>query len=149
MGRSSPDADDAPVRVTDVHFVDGGQPVERLEHGREAVLQVGYEILESMDDPVIRILFEDVQGRVLGGVTTRAGRVKLVLPRGVLRLGLTPVLFTRGAYRMSIMILDGRLRRNLTPRPSRATFLVDGPSVTSGEIVGHVVYPHRWKVEKA
>src|SRR5207237_10722346 len=132
-----------------VNVVDGrGQPLDMLAYGREAVLEIGYEILAPVDDPVIRIVFEDVQGRALGGVTTRVDRVKLVLPRGVARLGLTPVLFTRGAYWMSIVILDGHLRRHLTPRPSRATFLVEGPSVASREVVGHVVYPHRWEIEE-
>jgi hypothetical protein len=63
------------------------------------------------------------------------------------RLTMSPVLFTRGAYTVSVAALDARLQRYLAFRPSAANFTVDGPSVASRELSGHVVYPHRWHVD--
>ena len=64
---------------------------------------------------------------------------------GKVRLVLSPVLFTRGSYGITVAIHDSRIQRYLDMRPRAATFMVDGPSVASREVSGHFVFPHRWE----
>ena len=58
------------------------------------------------------------------------------------------MLFTRGVYTVTVALLDARLQRYLDLRPGAATFTVDGPSVATREVSGHVVYPHRWEGDR-
>jgi hypothetical protein len=44
-----------------------------------------------------------------------------------------------------VAVLDERLQRHLAFWPAAATFTVDGPSVATREVSGHVVYPHFWE----
>ena len=43
--------------------------------------------------------------------------------------------------------LDERIQRYLDLRSQTATFTVDGPGVSTREVSGYVVYPHRWEAE--
>jgi hypothetical protein len=60
---------------------------------------------------------------------------------------LAPVVFTRGAYTVTVAVYDDRIQRYLAFRGGAASFVVEGPSVLSREVRGHVVYPHRWDAE--
>jgi ABC-type polysaccharide/polyol phosphate transport system ATPase subunit len=147
---------DSPIRVSGVGVSDGRSRGEAaLQHGDRAVIEVAYERVGAaqhslLDDPVILVSFHDVRGSLLGGLTTRLDGIKIPAsePRGVVRLVLDPVLFTRGAYTITVGIQDERIQRYLDLRPRAATFTVEGPSVSSREVSGHVVYPHRWEVER-
>jgi ABC-type polysaccharide/polyol phosphate transport system ATPase subunit len=146
----SPADDSAPLRITGVRLVDvQGAPTSILEHGRAASIEMDYAVTARVDDPVIQIQFQDARGHLLGGFTSRLAGLKIDtrVPYSTVRLTLTPVLFTRGAYVVAITVLDASLHRFLTLRPASAAFTVEGPSVASREVSGHFVYPHRWDVE--
>jgi len=142
--------DPSPIRIRDVTIKDSWLRVSSvLEHGRPATIEVGYRALSSVSDPVVAIEFHDARGYPLGGLTTRLDGVKLDATRehGVVRLVLSPLLFTRGAYGVNVAIHDARIQRYLDFRPGATMFTVEGPGIASREVSGHVVYPHRWEVE--
>jgi len=134
------------VTVRDAH----GRVGAALAHGQPATIDVAYEVAGPVTDPVLGITFQDARGASLGGLTSRLDGVTLDTPggRGALRLVLSPVLFTRGVYTVTVALLDARLQRYLDLRPGAATFTVDGPSVATREVSGHVVYPHRWEGDR-
>lgn len=141
-------ADHRPIRILDVKVLGGrGHDSDVLAHGREALIEIHYQ-LRPDDHPVLAVTFEDAHGHPLGGLTTALDGVKLDAsrPRGSARLCLSPVLFTRGAYTVSVAAYDERLQRCLDLRPRAVSFTVEGPSVASREVTGHVVYPHRWEL---
>jgi hypothetical protein len=72
-------------------------------------------------------------------------KLEVTQPRGVARLVLDPVIFTRGMYKISVAALDERIQRFYDFRSQAATFSVDGPSLATREVSGHVVYPHHWE----
>jgi ABC-type polysaccharide/polyol phosphate transport system ATPase subunit len=142
---------DSPIRIRNVRihgWRDDGGP---LEHGERAVLQVAYEVTGAVSDPVVSVTFHDVRSYLLGGLTTRLDGVKVDAskPGGVVRLVLSPLILTRGAYTVGVAIYDRRIRRCLDVKPHAATFTVEGPSVASREVSGHVVYPHSWEIDSA
>ena len=125
----------------------GGSP-GGVEYGHPATITVEYGMSAAVMDPGIVVTFHDVHGYLLGGLTTRLDGVKLETrcDRGTARLLLEPVLFTRGVYSVDVAICDERIQRWLDFRHGAATFTVEGPSVSSREVSGHVVYPHRWDI---
>ena len=139
---------DAPIRIVSVavrnHRDEVGQPVV---YGARACVEVEYAVEGPISDPVIGVTFENVNGHALGGLTTRLAGFKLEVtqPRGVARLVLDPVIFTRGMYKISVAALDERIQRFYDFRSQAATFSVDGPSLATREVSGHVVYPHHWE----
>jgi ABC-type polysaccharide/polyol phosphate transport system ATPase subunit len=138
-----------PGLIRGVCLRDGsGAPVDVLEHGKSAVIDVAYELDQSAADAVVEVVFREAHGTSIGGLTTRLDGITLDRARGhgVARLILSPVLFTRGAYSVGVAICDSRLERYLDMRPKAVVFTVDGPSVASREVSGFVVYPHRWEV---
>jgi ABC-type polysaccharide/polyol phosphate transport system ATPase subunit len=145
-------AGSSPIRIQKVRLLNGrrddGGP---LEHGERAVVEVAYEVTGAVRDPVVSITFHDVRSYLLGGLTTRLDGVKLDTAHGagVVRLVLSPVILTRGAYTVGVAIYDHRIRQCLDMKPNAATFTVEGPGVASREISGHVVYPHSWEVDTA
>lgn len=138
---------DAPVRIAQVtvrnHRGESGEP---LVHGAQGVIAVDYDVLAPVNDPVLGVSFENVNGQALGGLTSRLAGIKLDTsrPRGSVHLVLDPVIFTRGLYRLTVSIQDERLQRFFDLRPQVGNFTVDGPSLASREVSGHIVYPHRW-----
>jgi ABC-2 type transport system ATP-binding protein len=141
-------AGDSPIRIREVVVRNARGEVNRpLEYGRAAALEVGYEVRGPVEDPVIGVTFHDVHGTALGGLTTRFDGVKLDVGRrrGVARLLLSPVLFTRGPYSASVAIHDAGIQRYLDLRARAVSFTVDGPSLSSREVGGHIVLPHRWE----
>jgi ABC-type polysaccharide/polyol phosphate transport system ATPase subunit len=145
-----PAAEDALIRICGV-TITNAQGVARgpLQFGSTASIDIEYEVLGPVPDPVIGITFETAVGHMLSGITTRLAGVKVdtSLPRGRVRLVLSPVIFTRGVYRVSTAIHDSRLQRYLDVRSGIDVFSVEGPSIASREVSGHVVYPHHWDVE--
>ena len=142
----------SPIRIQSVRIhrgrqSDGGP----LEHGERGVVEVAYEVTGAVSDPVVSVTFHDVRNHLLGGLTTRLDGVKVDTSRqgGVVRLVLSPVILTRGAYTVGVAIYDQRIRRCLDLKPNAATFTVEGPSMASREVSGHVVYPHSWEIDSA
>ena len=149
--RDAPTTSDGPVRIRAVVVKDArGVAGAALEFDRPAVIEVAYDVVAPVEDPVVGITFHDSHGYSLGGVTTRLDGVKVDgSSGGVVGLVLAPVVFTRGAYTVTAAIYDDRIQRYLDFRARAASFVVEGPSVLSREVQGHVVYPHRWDVEAA
>jgi lipopolysaccharide transport system ATP-binding protein len=141
---------DSPIHIQRVVVRDAQERAEgQIRYGQPASVEVSYTVTGPVEDPVVGLTFHDVRGFPLGGITSRLDGVKLDTDRGSgsVRLVLAPVLFTRGSYSVSVSIHDSRIQRYLDMRASAATFMVEGPSVASREISGHLVYPHRWEVD--
>jgi len=141
---------DAPVRIVSVVARNHrGESNEPLVYGATAALEVEYEVVGPVVDPVLGITFENANGQTLGGLTSRFAGLKLDVsqPRGTVRLVLDPVIFTRGLYKLSVSLQDERLQRFYDVWSRSTTFSVDGPSLASREVSGHVIYPHRWHQE--
>jgi ABC-type polysaccharide/polyol phosphate transport system ATPase subunit len=139
---------DSPIRIKSVIVSDAsGNAHGPLAYGQPATVEIAYTVTGPVDDPVIALTFHDVRDSTLGGLTTRFDHIKLDCTEGmgVIRLVLSPVLFTRGSYGVTVAIHDARIQRYLDLRPRAATFLVEGPSVASREVSGHIVFPHRWE----
>jgi ABC-type polysaccharide/polyol phosphate transport system ATPase subunit len=138
----------APIRIGAIvvrnHRSEPGEP---LVYGARATIEVEYEVMAPVSDPVIGITFESVNGHALGGLTSRLGGLKLDVthPTGVARLVLDPVIFTRGVYKVTVSVLDERIQRFYDLRSHAMSFSVDGPSLATREVSGHVVYPHHWE----
>ena len=141
---------DAPVRIVSVlarnHHGEANEP---LVYGASASIDVEYEVLGPVVDPVLGVSFENANGQALGGLTSRFAGIKLDVsqPRGTVRLVLDPVIFTRGLYKLSVSLQDERLQRFYDVWSRSSTFSVEGPSLASREVSGHVIYPHRWHQE--
>jgi ABC-2 type transport system ATP-binding protein len=143
---------DSPIRIQGVRIHrDGRDDGGPLEHGERAIVEVAYEVTGPVSDPVVSVTFNDVRSYLLGGLTTRLDGVKVDTSRqgGIVRLVLSPVILTRGAYTVGVAIYDQRIRRCLDVKPNAATFTVEGPGVASREVSGHVVYPHSWEIDSA
>ena len=141
---------DAPVRIVSVVARNHrGESNEPLVYGASASLEVEYEVVGPVVDPVLGITFENANGQALGGLTSRFAGMKLDVsqPRGTVRLVLDPVIFTRGLYKLSVSLQDERLQRFYDVWSRSTTFSVEGPSLASREVSGHVIYPHRWHQE--
>ncbi len=140
----------APVRIVSVVARNHrGEMNEPLVYGAAAALEVEYEVVGPVVDPVLGITFENANGQALGGLTSRFAGMKLDVsqPRGTVRLVLDPVIFTRGLYKLSVSLQDERLQRFYDVWSRSTTFSVEGPSLASREVSGHVIYPHRWQQE--
>lgn len=138
----------APIRIGEVVVRDHrGEPGLPLVYGARATIEVEYEVTAPVSDPVIGITFVNATGHTLGGLTSRLAGLKLDVsqPTGVVRLVLDPVIFTRGTYKISVSALDERIQRFYDIKSQAVAFTVDGPSLASREVSGHVVYPHHWE----
>ncbi len=139
-----------PIRITKVRVLDPeGIPTDLVEYGHPATIEIEYEVSGLVSDPVIGVTVRNIQGLMAAGLTSRLGGIKLDTSRpcGVVRLTLTPLIFTRGAYTVTVAVHDEHIQRYLDLRDQAATFMVEGPGVASREVRGTVVCPHRWDVE--
>ena len=139
---------DSPIQITTVTLRDAdGRPVHSIAYGQPASVEIGYVVAGPIDDPVVAVTFHDARGYPLGSVTSRLDGMRLDMSagHGAVRLVLSPVLFTRGSYGLAVAIHDSRIQRYLDLKPRAVSFMVDGPSVASREVTGHVIYPHRWE----
>jgi hypothetical protein len=116
-------------------------------YGARATIEIEYEVTAPVSDPVIGVTFVNATGHALGGLTSRLAGLKLDVsqPTGVARLVLDPVIFTRGTYKVSVSALDERIQRFYDMKAQAVAFTVDGPSLATREVSGHVVYPHQWE----
>ena len=144
--------EDAPVRIVSVVVRNHrGQIGEPLTYGAAATIELEYEVTGPVSDPVLGISFENAYGQPLGGLTSRLAGMKLDVSqtRSSVRLVLDPVILTRGLYKVGVSIQDEKLQRFFDVRSRATSFTVDGPSLASREVSGHVVYPHRWQQDGA
>jgi ABC-type polysaccharide/polyol phosphate transport system ATPase subunit len=142
---------DSPIRISSVTVRDaGGRARGSVVYGQPASVEIGYVVTRPVDDPVIALTFHDVRGQALGGLTSRLDGIRLDGSEGAgtVRLVLSPVLFTRGSYGLTVAIQDSRIQRYLDLRARAASFMVEGPSVATREFTGHFIFPHRWEVSE-
>jgi len=140
---------DSPIHITRVTVRNAaGHANGSLKYGEPGSVDIEYTVTQPVDDPVMSLTFHDVRDFPLGGLTSRFDGIRLDASRGnsTVRLILSPVLFTRGSYGVTVAIQDSRIQRYMDMRPRAATFMVDGPSVASREVSGHFVLPHRWEL---
>jgi len=138
----------SPIHIVSVHVTSlANKANDMLRYGEPACVDVTYRVSQPIDDPVLAVTFQDVRDYPLGGLTSRFDRVEIDSSPGThtMRLVLSPVLFTRGSYGVTVAIHDARIQRYLDMRPRAATFMVDGPSVATREVSGHFVFPHEWQ----
>lgn len=139
---------DSPIVISRVTVCDAtGHPSNVLAYGGPAFIDIEYRVSGPVEDPVITVTLQDVRSYPLGGLSSRLDGFKIDTSEGIgrVRLVLAPVLFTRGSYGLTVAIHDSRIQRYLDLKASAASFMVDGPSVASREVSGHVIYPHRWE----
>jgi hypothetical protein len=148
--RQDPEASsDSPIRISSVTVRNAeGQANSSLTYGEPGSVDIAYTVANTIEDPVMSLTFHDVRDHPLGGLTSRFDGIRLDSSQGTstVRLVLTPVLFTRGSYGVTVAIQDSRIQRYLDVQPRAATFMVEGPSVASREVSGHFVFPHRWEL---
>jgi lipopolysaccharide transport system ATP-binding protein len=125
-----------------------GETTDLVEYGAETTIEIEYCSKDSDLDPVVCVMFQDVHGYNLGGLTSRFGGLKLEawVANGTARLVLSPVLFTRGVYSVTVSLLDSQLQKFLDVYPAACYLVVEGPSAATGEVSGHVIFPHRWEI---
>lgn len=138
---------DKPVRIDAVSLCDlQGRSRQVFETGEHACVDISYTIERDVPDPVVEVTLQDSYGYPLGGITTRLDGVKIdtTRDRGTVRLVLRPLLFLKGDYTINVHIRDHKIERYYDFRKRAAVLVVDGPSVASRELSGHLNYPHEW-----
>jgi homopolymeric O-antigen transport system ATP-binding protein len=120
---------------------------DRFDRGDTVLIDVAYATRRAMPGVVFVVSIQDLHGYPLGGVATDPDSVKVnaAVEQGVLRLRLDPILFTKGAYTLSVHAMDPVTKRYHDIRRRAARILVDGHRATSRESSGHVHYPHQWE----
>lgn len=126
-----------------------GETTDLVQYGTETSIEIEYCSQDFDRDPVVCVTFQDVHGYNLGGLTSRFGGLRLDAQgaTGTARLILSPILFTRGVYSVSVSLLDSQLQKFLDVYPAACYLVVEGPSAATREISGHVIFPHRWESE--
>jgi ABC-type polysaccharide/polyol phosphate transport system ATPase subunit len=141
--------EDRPVRIDSVRLCDlMGRPREVFQTGEPGCIEIRYTMQRSVPDPVVEITIRDAHGTWLGGITSRCGGMKIdsSQPGGCVRLTLRPVVFVKGDYVISVSVRDHDIQRYHDHKEGALVMVVDGPSVASREVSGHVVYPHEWEI---
>jgi ABC-type polysaccharide/polyol phosphate transport system ATPase subunit len=141
--------EDRPVRVDSVTLCDvQGRPRPVFRTGEPACIEIRYHVERPVPDPVFEVTINDAHGFFLGGITTRFDGLKIdtTQPEGCLRLTLRPVVFVKGDYVVNVHVRDQQIQRYHDHRKHAAVMVVDGPSVASREISGHISYPHDWEM---
>jgi hypothetical protein len=120
---------------------------DRFDRGETALIDVSYVTRRAMPGVVFVVSIQDLHGYPLGGVATDPDSVKVnaAVEHGVLRLKLDPLLFTKGAYTLSVHAMDPVSKRYYDIRRRAARILIDGHRATSRESSGHIHYPHQWE----
>lgn len=145
---SSSDADQ-PIRVDRVSLCDvEGRVPEKFRHGDAVCIDISFTVRQPIHNPVFEVTIQDAHGYPLGGITSRFGGLKIdsTVEQGVVRLMLRPVLFLKGDYVINVHIRDQFIERYYDVKKRAAVLIVDGPSIASREVSGHLVYPHEWQV---
>jgi ABC-type polysaccharide/polyol phosphate transport system ATPase subunit len=120
---------------------------DRFDRGEAVLIDVSYVARRAMPGVVFVVSIQDLHGYPLGGVATDPDSVKVnaAVEQGTLRLRLDPILFTKGAYTLSVHAMDPVTKRYYDIRRRAARILVDGHRATSRESSGHIHYPHQWE----
>lgn len=120
---------------------------DRFDRGETVLIDVSYTTQRAMPGVVFVVSIQDLHGYPLGGVATDPDSVKVnaAVEHGVLRLKLDPILFTKGAYTVSVHAMDPVSKRYHDIRRRAARILIDGHRATSRESSGHIHYPHQWE----
>jgi len=137
-----------PASIHQVQTLDGDErPQARFDRGDRVLIDITYSATQALPGAVFGVSVEDIQGHPLGGVVTDPDSIKIPAPveRGVLRLTLDPILFNRGAYTLSVVISDPKVKRSYGLKRRAARIAVDGPRAADRESSGHVYYPHQWE----
>ena len=138
----------SPVVIEKVSLSDPeGHRPKRFRHGDAVCVDVEYAVRAAVADPVVEVTIQDGHGYHLGGITSRFDSVKIdtSAPRGAVRLILQPLLFVKGDYTINVHIRDAAIERYFDIKKAAAILIVDGPSIASRELSGHIVYPHQWQ----
>jgi hypothetical protein len=61
-------------------------------------------------------------------------------------LTLRPLIFLKGDYAINVHVRDVHIQRYHDSRNRAAVLVVEGPSIASREVSGHINYPHKWEV---
>jgi homopolymeric O-antigen transport system ATP-binding protein len=141
--------EDQPIRIDSVLLCDPeGRPRPVFETGQPACIEIRYSVVRVVPDPVFEVTINDANGYSLGGLTTRFDGIKVDTSQreGCVRLVLSPVLFVKGDYGINVHVRDQHIHRFHDHRKHAAVMVVEGPSVATRELTGHVAYPHRWDV---
>lgn len=120
---------------------------DRFDRGDVVLIDVAYATRRAMPGVVFVVSIQDLHGYPLGGVATDPDSVKVnaAVEQGALRLKLEPILFTKGAYTISVHAMDPVTKRYYDIRRRAARILIDGHRATSRESSGHIHYPHQWE----
>jgi hypothetical protein len=140
---------DRSIRIDSVKLCarDGSVPTA-FRSDEAACVEIAYTVERPVPSPVFEVTISDAQGHFLGGVTTRFDGIKIDTgnPGGRLRLILEPLLFLKGDYAINVHVRDAQIQRYHDFRRMAAVLVVEGPSIASREVSGHVNYPHKWEV---
>jgi ABC-type polysaccharide/polyol phosphate transport system ATPase subunit len=140
---------DRSIRIDSVKLCARDGSVPTAFRGDEAAcVEIAYTVERPVPSPVFEVTISDAQGHFLGGVTTRFDGIKIDTgkPGGRLRLILEPLLFLKGDYAINVHVRDAQIQRYHDFRRMAAVLVVEGPSIASREVSGHVNYPHKWEV---
>jgi len=141
--------EDRPVRIESVTLCDvKGRPQGVFQTGEPACIEIKYSVQRPVPDPVFEVTINDAHGFFLGGITTRFDGLKIdtTQPEGCLRVTLRPLIFVKGDYVVNVHVRDHQIQRYHDYRKRAAVMVVEGPSVASREVSGHISYPHEWEV---
>jgi len=148
VSRAMTDAD-PPVRIGTVTVCDRhGQARDAFQSGDELCVDIEYAVRRHVPEAVFEVTLQDGHGYSLGGITTRFDGIKVDMSResGIVRLVFRPLLLLKGTYAINVHVRDDQIQRYHDFRKRAAVFIVEGPSVASREISGHVNYPHAWEI---
>ncbi len=148
VSRAMTDAE-SPIRIEQVTLCDRhGHARPVFQSGQPVCIDIAYSVREAVLDPVFEVTISDEHGDPLGGITTRFDGLKIdtTQERGVLRLVLQPLLFVKGHYAINVHVRDHQIQRYHDFKKRAAVLVVEGPSVASRELSGHVNYPHQWEL---
>ncbi len=148
VSRAMTDAD-RPVRIDSVTLFDlQGRTRQVFQTGEAACIEIAYTVQRPVPDPVFEVTIQDGHGYSLGGVTSRFDGIKIdtTQERGCVRLILRPLLFLKGNYAINVHVRDHQIQRYHDFRKRAAMLIVEGPSVSSREVSGHINYPHDWEL---
>ena len=141
--------DDRPIRIGSVTLCDReGRPRKVFQTGEPACIEIQYSVQRAVPDPVFEVTINDAHGFFLGGITTRFDGLKIDTsqPEGCLRLTLRPLVFVKGDYVVNVHVRDQQIQRYHDHLKRAAVMVVEGPSVASREVSGHISYPHEWEI---
>jgi ABC-type polysaccharide/polyol phosphate transport system ATPase subunit len=140
---------DRSIRIDSVSLCtpDGGVPAA-FRSDEAACVDIAYTIVRPVPNPVFEVTISDAQGYFLGGVTTRFDGIEIDTSNGSgrLRLTLRPLIFLKGDYAINVHVRDVHIQRYHDSRNRAAVLVVEGPSIASREVSGHINYPHKWEV---